>query len=454
MTSYNYNKFKSTTICGELKNEDLKDNLGNTTSNCSATFDRNLTAGFINSTTSIVANTGFNCSSSGETNQTGNLTGNGAYLLWNRDANSGKTYLINQKGSGLGGIDFQLYDETNTYLKTPLQILPTGDVSCSQTINSNAINTQLITYKNIVYDLSLLALKTSIPTSLLGVNNSISSNLISIGGDGGSTSTSTSSLSGQGQGTVLLWNRQSGDGISYFCNLRGNGDGGFKFQLFNAVGDYISTPFSINNVGASNFSNIVTNGLSLFGNIISSGATITPLIMSYLSGLTSNIQNQFSLNPIKYGEIIMSVASVAPANYLLCNGLEINRDGVYAKLFNAIGITFGGGDGTTTFSIPNFQGAFLRGLGGTGSHLGGALGVVQQDAIIDHTHTVASINNITEFTTANVVSNVAGALHTTKVLYKQIGDYSSNVSGAVSDTIKTETETRPYNYSVKYYIRY
>ena len=45
--------------------------------------------------------------------------------------------------------------------------------------------------------------------------------------------------------------------------------------------------------------------------------------------------------------------------WLLCDGQEVSRTD-YADLFEIIGTTFGSGDGTTTFNVPNYKGKFLQ----------------------------------------------------------------------------------------------
>lgn len=63
-----------------------------------------------------------------------------------------------------------------------------------------------------------------------------------------------------------------------------------------------------------------------------------------------------------------------PSGWLVCNGAYISRT-TYADLFAAIGTTYGTGDGSTTFKIPDFQGDFLRGyLSGTSSSIGSSQG--------------------------------------------------------------------------------
>ena len=54
------------------------------------------------------------------------------------------------------------------------------------------------------------------------------------------------------------------------------------------------------------------------------------------------------------GTIIIWGANTAPNGYLICNGAAISRT-TYARLFAAIGTTWGAGDGKTTFNVPNFN---------------------------------------------------------------------------------------------------
>lgn len=58
--------------------------------------------------------------------------------------------------------------------------------------------------------------------------------------------------------------------------------------------------------------------------------------------------------PIPAGAIMMHGASTPPDGWLLCDGSEVSRS-TYALLFDAIGETWGDGDGTTTFNLPDFN---------------------------------------------------------------------------------------------------
>lgn len=61
------------------------------------------------------------------------------------------------------------------------------------------------------------------------------------------------------------------------------------------------------------------------------------------------------------GVINQFAGSAAPTGWLLCDGALITRAD-YADLFAVIGETYGAGDGTTTFALPNLKGKVLFGL--------------------------------------------------------------------------------------------
>lgn len=53
-------------------------------------------------------------------------------------------------------------------------------------------------------------------------------------------------------------------------------------------------------------------------------------------------------------------SSSVPSGFLLCNGQAVSRT-TYVNLFNKVGVTYGAGNGTTTFNLPQGQGVFLVG---------------------------------------------------------------------------------------------
>ena len=55
-----------------------------------------------------------------------------------------------------------------------------------------------------------------------------------------------------------------------------------------------------------------------------------------------------------------------PTGYLLCNGSKVSRT-TYANLFAKIGTTYGKGNGSSTFNLPNLVGKFLEGASSAGT---------------------------------------------------------------------------------------
>ena len=62
------------------------------------------------------------------------------------------------------------------------------------------------------------------------------------------------------------------------------------------------------------------------------------------------------------GTISMWPVSSAPTGYLVCNGSAVSRT-TYSALFGVIGTTFGSGDGSTTFNLPNYADRMPIGVG-------------------------------------------------------------------------------------------
>lgn len=89
------------------------------------------------------------------------------------------------------------------------------------------------------------------------------------------------------------------------------------------------------------------------------------------SGMTAtNVQDaitELSTAPkggsgVPVGSVFWLATQTAPEGYLICDGSAASRT-EYADLFAAIGTTFGAGDGSTTFALPNLRAAFIRGAG-------------------------------------------------------------------------------------------
>jgi len=98
-----------------------------------------------------------------------------------------------------------------------------------------------------------------------------------------------------------------------------------------------------------------------FSNSLNNISTTT---FSYLSGLTSNIQQQINaLNNTNPAGMVIAFAGAASTlnGYLLCDG-SIYNSANYSALFIAIGTIYGDA-GNGNFRVPNYKGIFLRGAG-------------------------------------------------------------------------------------------
>jgi microcystin-dependent protein len=148
---------------------------------------------------------------------------------------------------------------------------------------------------------------------------------------------------------------------------------------------------------------------------------------------TSNINNltvNGTLSDSSSGMVGFFARNSAPTGWLKANGAAVSRS-VYASLFAAIGTTFGVGDGSTTFNLPDMRGYFPRGWVDNGSvDSGRAFGSTQADAFASHTHTVTAVTYTGYDDTIDTVSNYASTDASQKT-------FNSGSTGG--------TETRPKN---------
>lgn len=136
---------------------------------------------------------------------------------------------------------------------------------------------------------------------------------------------------------------------------------------------------------------------------------------------------------IPIGKIDMYAGSTAPAGWLLCDGSAISRT-TYASLFAVIGTTYGTGDGSTTFNVPNLQGKFPIGanttytLGGTGGST-----TLTTDNLPAHTHGSKSLIGTfksRKWTTGALLSGATGIV--TIENSSSTGNSAANYGSAVA----------------------
>lgn len=69
---------------------------------------------------------------------------------------------------------------------------------------------------------------------------------------------------------------------------------------------------------------------------------------------------------VPVGSVIAYAANIEPNGFFICDGRAVSRT-TYSQLFSVLGTTYGAGDGSTTFNIPDFRAKFLRGYGPAGT---------------------------------------------------------------------------------------
>lgn len=147
-------------------------------------------------------------------------------------------------------------------------------------------------------------------------------------------------------------------------------------------------------------------------------------------------------NAVPPGNVEYTARTTAPAGYLFCDGSAISRT-TYSRLFAAIGTTFGAGDGSTTFNIPDLRDEFIRGAN-PGSR---AVGLAENDAFRSHNH-----SGSTSVEGAHSHSDIGRALGDADGSpggQGYSGTHQTGVAGAHSHSFTTNatggSETRPRN---------
>ena len=153
-----------------------------------------------------------------------------------------------------------------------------------------------------------------------------------------------------------------------------------------------------------------------------------------------------------------------PTGWMLCDGSAVSRS-EYANLYDAIGVCWGVGDGSTTFNLPDLRGIFLRGVSGNsgndadansrivlnnyGGNTGNQVGSYQGDAI----------RNITGAFSGTTKYGVSGAFTQTATSYNSawdsnVGFNHRNTSFDTSRVVPVGSDNRPKNAYVNYIIKY
>jgi microcystin-dependent protein len=90
------------------------------------------------------------------------------------------------------------------------------------------------------------------------------------------------------------------------------------------------------------------------------------------------------------GSMLMWPTATPPSGFLLCNGQTASR-ATYAALFAIVGTLFGAGDGSTTFTLPDYRDRMPIGAGTT--YTAAVTGGSKDSVVVSHSHVVTGSSN-------------------------------------------------------------
>lgn len=150
------------------------------------------------------------------------------------------------------------------------------------------------------------------------------------------------------------------------------------------------------------------------------------------------------------GIITTFAGSTPPAGWLPCDGSAVSRTD-YATLFAVVGTTYGAGDGSTTFNLPDLSGRVVIGVSGThalGSTGGSETVTLTENQLPAHVHEVPQHGHGNDIAAKTPVLSHS----ITQPMYKYNRPNSAGIMGGTSKqtvrTTSTQTATRGTNVSV------
>ena len=180
-------------------------------------------------------------------------------------------------------------------------------------------------------------------------------------------------------------------------------------------------------------------------------------------------------NGVPIGSVFNLATTTVPTGFLECNGAAVSRS-TYASLFAAISTTWGSGDGSSTFNLPDLRGQFVRGWDNSaGVDSGRSFASSQSDQNKSHNHSITDSGHFhhafrsgnsgesrfgSTLTSSNFPASGTGAGNlneayniVSKSDEPDVGKTSSETTG-ISISNDGGTEVRVKNYALMYVIKF
>jgi microcystin-dependent protein len=248
------------------------------------------------------------------------------------------------------------------------------------------------------------------------------------------------------------------DGTAGAPSLTNTGDTntGLYFPAANTVGvttagalqySFDATSFEVKSQNEIRFNdNDNSNYIGIKAGTLSANQTFTLPTADGSDGqvLKTNGSGQLSFTTlgvpdgVPVGSVFCMATTAVPSGYLECDGSDVSRS-TYGDLFAAIGTTWGNGDGSTTFTLPDLRGEFVRGWsnGRTGVDDTRTFASAQGDQVKQHNHTFTRSGG-------GSVQSGGGASGTAT---------STQNTSNYPTTVVDDDETRPRNIAMMYVIK-
>lgn len=168
-------------------------------------------------------------------------------------------------------------------------------------------------------------------------------------------------------------------------------------------------------------------------------------------GTTEVFQNNAAYSNAVIGTIVPYAGTTAPYGYLMCDGSEVSRTKYY-QLFNVIGTTYGEGDGSTTFKVPDLRESVPVGVGRNttndiDAHDEYTLGQFKDDQVQGHAHSYTFDNTTTVLASASGVDKATPTVLPKTSTTEDIISFEENGTPRVGDS--THGKQLGVNYIIK-----